>query len=161
MAKYVHTSVMQLSVSYVCIIWFILNSYLIMVSMTTCIRTYICKCVVSATMYSQTSLVSTPGDPPNCYSLSVVLANHIRRLVLWVTSWGIISLHFLTRYYSLTVFLLMRFYCMYMNFTESELFELPCRVHVYVHTHIRTYVCTCFLKTGSGTLQPVLKTICI
>ena len=27
--------------------------------------------------YSQTSLVSTPGDPPNCYSLSVVLANHI------------------------------------------------------------------------------------
>ena len=28
-------------------------------------------------MYSQTSLVSTPGDPPNCYSLSVVLANQI------------------------------------------------------------------------------------
>ena len=28
-------------------------------------------------VYSQTSLVSTPGDPPNCYSLSVVLANHI------------------------------------------------------------------------------------
>ena len=28
-------------------------------------------------LYSQTSLVSTPGDPPNCYSLSVVLANHI------------------------------------------------------------------------------------
>ena len=28
-------------------------------------------------MYSQTSLVSTPGDPPNCCSLSVVLANHI------------------------------------------------------------------------------------
>ena len=27
--------------------------------------------------YSQTSLVSTPGDPANCYSLSVVLANHI------------------------------------------------------------------------------------
>ena len=29
--------------------------------------------------YSQTSLVCTPGDPPwpNCYSLSVVLANHI------------------------------------------------------------------------------------
>ena len=27
--------------------------------------------------YSQASLVSTPGDPPNCYSLSVVLANHI------------------------------------------------------------------------------------
>ena len=27
--------------------------------------------------YSQTSLVSTPGDPPKCYSLSVVLTNHI------------------------------------------------------------------------------------
>ena len=27
-------------------------------------------------VYSQTSLVSTPEDPPNCYSLSVVLANH-------------------------------------------------------------------------------------
>ena len=27
--------------------------------------------------YSQTSLASTPGDSPNCYSLSVVLANHI------------------------------------------------------------------------------------
>ena len=27
--------------------------------------------------YSQTLLVSTPGDPPNCYSLSAVLANHI------------------------------------------------------------------------------------
>ena len=31
---------------------------------------------VMVVMYSQTSLVSTPGDPPNCYSLSVVLANH-------------------------------------------------------------------------------------
>ena len=29
------------------------------------------------TQYSQTLLVSTPGDPQNCYSLSVVLANHI------------------------------------------------------------------------------------
>ena len=28
-------------------------------------------------MYSQTLLVSTPGDPPYCYSLSAVLANHI------------------------------------------------------------------------------------
>ena len=61
--------------------------------------------------YSQTSLVSTPGDPPNCYALSIVLANHIRRLVLWVISWGIISSYFLTRYYSLTVFLLTRSYC--------------------------------------------------
>ena len=63
--------------------------------------------------YSQTSSVSTPGDPPNCYSLSVVLANHIRRFVLWVISWGVISLYFLTSYYSLTVFLLTRFYCMF------------------------------------------------
>ena len=34
-------------------------------------------CIYVAHMYSQTSLVSTPEDPPNCYSLSVVLANHI------------------------------------------------------------------------------------
>ena len=70
-----------------------------------------CRNGICHIIYSQTLLVSTPGDPPNCYSLSVVLANHIRRLVLWVISWGIISLYFLTRYvyYSLTVFLLTRF----------------------------------------------------
>jgi hypothetical protein len=33
--------------------------------------------IVTEHEYSQTSLVRIPGDPPNCYSLSVVLANHI------------------------------------------------------------------------------------
>ena len=42
--------------------------------MPICTCTYVCTYVCT---YSQTSLVSTPGDPPNCYSLSVVLANHI------------------------------------------------------------------------------------
>ena len=34
------------------------------------------KVVRTYCMYSQTSLVSTPGDPPNCYSLTVIFANH-------------------------------------------------------------------------------------
>ena len=33
--------------------------------------------VILHAVYSQTSLVSTPGDHPICYSISVVLANHI------------------------------------------------------------------------------------
>ena len=97
------------------------GTYVYTVRMYVCTHahTYIihCRVVTSRVVqiqtyyYSQTSLVSTPEDPPNCYSLSVGLANHIHRLVLWVISWGIISLYFLTRYYLLTVFLLTRFYC--------------------------------------------------
>ena len=36
-----------------------------------------CHPVILKIEYNQTSLVSTPGDPPNCYSLSEVLTNHI------------------------------------------------------------------------------------
>ena len=32
---------------------------------------------LKCTHYNYNQLVSTPGDPPKCYSLSVVLANHI------------------------------------------------------------------------------------
>ena len=39
-------------------------------------------------IYSQTLLVSTPEDPPNCYSLSVVLANHIRSIMGYKLGYG-------------------------------------------------------------------------
>ena len=118
-----------------------------------------CTCICT---YSRTSLVSTPGDPPNCHSLSVILANHIRRLVLWVIGWGIISLYFLTRYYSLTVFLLPRFYCMCMYryirmyvcmyiftcwFGYEETFVVRIctyiRTYVYIHMYIHVYMFSC------------------
>ena len=57
------------------VIWQFVMRTLITTTRTRTVRTYVRASLI--VHYSQTSLVSTPGDPPNCYSLSVVLANHI------------------------------------------------------------------------------------
>ena len=88
--------------------------------------------------YSQISLVSTPGDPPNCYSLSVVLANHMRRLVLWVISWGIISLYILPNQVLLINSGLTNKVLLYS--VSRVRYSLYLHTYMYVHMYCR-YVC--------------------
>ena len=61
--------------------------------------------------YAQSNLVSEYTWGPSKLLLTISSTCYPYRLALWVISWGIISLYFLTRYYSLTVFLLTKFYC--------------------------------------------------
>ena len=79
-------------------------------------------------IHAQSNLVSEYSWGPSKLLLINSSTCQPYRLVLWVISWGIISLYFLTRYYSLTVFFLTRFYCMY----------------IYVRTYRSMYVlCMC------------------
>ena len=85
------------------------------------------------TVHIQSNLVSEYTWGPSKLLLTISSTCKPYRLVLWVISWGITSLYFLTRYYSLTVFLLTRFYCTYEHTPNST------HTYIYVYTPNSTH----------------------